>query len=119
MSYKKTFLQLPLNAQIYISIIIMIIITISLIIIMSEVITSVFIDYLALTKKEYFYDMYQNILESNLFFMNLCLLQYEQLIKLFNYQFYSYLKDEDILIDFMYMNYNLSNNNNINDNNKL
>ena len=119
MSYKKAFLQLPLNAQIYISLIIMIIITILLIIIMSEVITSVFIDYLTLTKKEYFYDMYQNILESNLFFMNLCLLQYEHLIKLFNYQFYLYLKDEDILMDFTFMNYNLSNNNNINDNNKL
>ena len=41
--------------------------------------------------------MQQNIIESNIFFISICFLQYEDLIKLFNYQYYAYLKDDDDL----------------------
>ena len=94
MAFKKTFLQLPLNIQMIISIIFIVIATIFLLLFMSESILSTFFDYLLFTKKHYFLDMQQYIIESNILFMNLCLLQYETLIKLFNYQFYSFLKDE-------------------------
>ena len=98
MAFKKTFLQLPLNIQMIISIIFIVIATIFLLLFMSESILSTFFDYLLFTKKHYFLDMQQYIIESNILFMNLCLLQYENLIKLFNFQFYTYLKDENELM---------------------
>ena len=101
MSYKKTFLQLPLNVQLNISIFLMVITTIFLVLFISEGISSTFIQYLKQTRKKFFLDMQQYIIESNIFFMNLCFLQYENLNKLFNYQYYVYLKDED-LIRFFY-----------------
>jgi hypothetical protein len=48
--------------------------------------------------------MEQNIIESNIFFINLCLFQYEFLIKTFNYQFYLYLKNDTILVRFAIKN---------------
>ena len=106
MGLKQTFLQLPLNVQIYLSLIVIIIITLALIIVLSQVFTIVHSDYILSTKKEYFYNMQQSIIESNLLFLNLCVLQYESLIKLFNYQIYLYLKDEEILTNFSKVNDN-------------
>ena len=100
MSLKARFLKLPLDAQIFSSLMIMITLVAALIIFISEEFTSVHIKYMLSTKKEYYYRMQQNIIESNIFFMNLCLLQYENLIKLFNYQFYNYLRDKDSLEKF-------------------
>ena len=105
MSYKKAFLKLPLNAQINFSIIFMTIIIILLILLFSQGIISTFIDYLIFTKKKYFFDMQQHIIENNIFFMNICFLQYENLIKLFNYQLYVYLKDDELLRIFQGINY--------------
>lgn len=102
MRLKKSFLQLPLNAQIYISIMVIIMITLLLIIFLSQAITLAHFDYLLSIKKLYFYSMHQNIMESNIYFLNLCILQYENLIKLFNYQFYLFLKDEVILKEFTF-----------------
>ena len=105
MSYKKTFLKLPLNIQINFSIIFMTIIIIILILVFSEGIISTFIEYLILTKKKYFFDMQQIIIECNIFFVNICFLQYENLVKLFNYQFYVYFRDEQLLKIFEGSNY--------------
>ena len=106
MAFKQTFLQLPLNVQIYLSLILITFITLALIIALSQVFTVVHSDYIVSTKKVYFYNMQQSIIESNLLFLNLCILQYESLIKLFNYQIYLYLKDERILIKFTKNNTN-------------
>ena len=105
MSYKKAFLKLPLNAQINFSIIFMTIIIILLILLFSQGIISTFIEYLLLAKKKYFFNMQQNIIENNIFFTNICFLQYENLIKLFNYQFYVYLGNEELLKIFARNNY--------------
>ena len=88
MGLKKTFLQLPLNSQIYFSIMAIIIANLLIIIFLSQVFTITQCNYLLSKKKEYFSVMFQNIMESNVYFMNLCILQYENLIKTFNYQLY-------------------------------
>ena len=106
MGLKKTFLQLPLNSQIYLSIMLIIIANLLIIIFLSQVFTITQCNYLKSRKKEYFSVMFQNIMESNVYFMNLCILQYENLIKTFNYQLYLYLHDEDILINFAMLNVN-------------
>ena len=104
MSFKKKFLKLPLKVQMNISIILIIITTILLLLFISEGIITTFFEYLIFTKKHYFFDMQQYIIESNILFVNLCLIQYENLIKLFNFQFYSYFKDEYLLNSFALFN---------------
>ena len=104
MAIKRVFLKLPLNIQIYLSLLLIIVITILLIISVLEVITSQNLKYLSSIRKEYFFGMEQNIIESNIFFINLCLFQYEFLIKTFNYQFYLYLKNDTILVEFALKN---------------
>ena len=104
MSYKKLFLKLPLNTQLSISIFLLVITTIFLILFISEVVSSIFIHYLIQTRKKYFFDMQQNIIESNIFFMNIYLFQYEDLNKLFNYQYYLIVKDDSIIRDFIFPN---------------
>ena len=104
MSPKARFLKLPLNVQIFSSLILMIILVAFIIIFVSEVFTSMHIIYIFSTKKQYFLSMKQSIIETYILFMNLCLLQYEYLIKLFNYQIYSYLKDSDALKQYTLQN---------------
>ena len=94
MSFKARFLQLPLKAQIFTSLIIIIVIVAALIIIISGEFATVHERYMLSKKKEYFFNMNQQIIESNIFLMNLILLQYEYLIKLFNYKFFYYLKNQ-------------------------
>ena len=104
MALKKFFLKLPLNMQIYLSLLLMIICTFLLNVSLLEVFTSQHLKYLSSIRKEYFFNMEQNIIESNIFFINLCLLQYEFLIKTFNYQFYLYLNNDTILMEFALKN---------------
>ena len=94
MSLKSRFLQLPIKAQIFTSLIIIIAIVATLIIIVSVEFATVHERYMFSKKKEYFFNMKQQIIESNIFLMNLILLQYEYLIKSFNYQFFYYLKNQ-------------------------
>ena len=110
MTLKARLLRLPLDVQIFFSLMIIIVLVATLIIFISEEFTSVHIRYMLSTKKEYYYRMQQNIIESNIFFMNLCLLQYENLIKLFNYQFYNYLNDKYALDTFTNNNPNVLDN---------
>ena len=106
MSLKAIFLKLPINLQIYISLLFMILVTFGLILLLSLIFASNHIQYLLLSKKEYFLIMQKNIIESNIIFMQLSLYQYENLIKVFNYQIYLYLKDEEILKEFTIINNN-------------
>ena len=88
MDFKKLFLQLPLNAQIYISIIIIILLTFLFVLLLAEEMLTINSRYLLLIRKEYFFKMKREIIESNINFISLCLIQYEHLIKFFNYQLY-------------------------------
>lgn len=106
MSLKTSFMKLPLYSQIYISLILMIIIVVALILILSLIFSINHLNYLFTAKKEYLLTMQQNMIESNIFFIELCIYQYEQLIKVFNYQMYLYLKDIDILKEFAKLSHN-------------
>ena len=53
--------------------------------------------YIKSERKEYFLHMEQSIIENNINFINICLLQYENIIKLFNSQIYHYLDNETIV----------------------
>ena len=104
MGLKRIFLQLPLNSQISISLILIIFCGFFLLTFLGETFSTQYLNYILLTKKEYYLNMEQNILESNIFFVNLCLFEYEYLIKLFNNQLYLYLKNETILLQFAIKN---------------
>ena len=99
-------MKLPLYSQIFISFMIMIIIAFVLILTLSLIFAISHLNYLFTAKKEYFLTMQQNIIENNILFIELCFYQYEQLIKVFNYQIYLYLKDVEILKEFARINYN-------------
>ena len=88
MIYFRTFLRLPLYSQI----------TINLVIILALVIFFVFI-FLNGFKSSYFKKLYdemtiyflnfqKKLIENEISFTNICLLQYENLIKKFNYHIY-------------------------------
>ena len=104
MGLKKFFLQLPLKSQLSISLTLLLLLTFLLIIIFSEAIMLEYQKYLFTTRKNYFFSIEQNILESKIFFVNLCLFEYDFLIKLFNYQLYLYLKNKTVLMQFALKN---------------
>ena len=85
---------MPLNAQIYISIILMILLTFIFVLLLAEEILRINSSYLLLIRKEYFFKMEKLIIESNINFISLCLIQYEHLIKFFNYQLYLFHEEK-------------------------
>ena len=94
MSIKAKFLQMPLKAQIFTSLIIMTFVVVILILSLSGGFTMNHQQYMLARKREYFLNMKLQIMETNIFLVNLCLLQYENLIKVFNYRFYQFLKTQ-------------------------
>ena len=56
--------------------------------------------YIKSERKKYFLNMEQSLIENDINFINICLLQYENIIKLFNSQIYHYLNNETIVQDF-------------------
>ena len=100
MGFKKIFLQLPISLQLHIGFILIILIFTIFILFVINTFLVIYNKFLFISQKEYFYNLEQNIIESNIYFQNLCLLQYEGLIKFFNYQFYFYLLNENNLIIF-------------------
>ena len=97
MPLKERFLKLPLKIQINIFLISIFIITIFLVFIFSQAISLMHFKIIKSKRKEYFLSMERGIIESNLYFINICLLQYENIIKLFNSQIYYYLNNETLL----------------------
>ena len=112
MGIKRLFLKMPINLQIQIFIKLLLFTCFLFIIIISESIFFVYNEYLIGTKKKYFFNLEKRIIESNIYFQNVCLYQYENLIKLFNYQFYLYLENENILLYFANNSNYLNNYNN-------
>ena len=97
MSLKEAFLKLPLKFQINISLIIIFIITICLILLFSQAISLIYFQYRRERKNEYFLSMEKSIIESHIYYINMCLLQYENIIKFFNSEIHNYLNNETIL----------------------
>ena len=97
MSLKEAFLKLPLKFQINISLICIFIITICLILLFSQAISLIYFQYRRERKNEYFLSMEKSIIESHIYYINMCLLQYENIIKFFNSEIHNYLNNETIL----------------------
>ena len=104
MSLKERFLKLPLKLQINIFLISIFILTIFLVLVFSQAISLMHFKTIKSKRKEYFLSMERKIIESNLYFINICLLQYENLIKLFNSQIYHFLNDENLFFYFFNKN---------------
>ena len=100
MSLIERFLKLPLKFQINLSLIFILLITIILVFSFSEALILMNYSYIKSERKEYFLNMEQSLIENDINFINICLLQYENIIKLFNSQIYHYLNNETIVQDF-------------------
>ena len=83
----------------------MIIIILFMSIFLLEGLSSYYFNFLLSIRKENFFDLQKSIIQKNILLIDLCILQYEHLIKLFNYQLFIYLKDEKMLKYFAYKNY--------------
>ena len=100
MSLIERFLKLPLKFQINLSLIFILLITIILVFSFSEALILMNYSYIKSERKVYFLNMEQSLIENDINFINICLLQYENIIKLFNSQIYHYLNNETIVQDF-------------------
>ena len=100
MSLIERFLKLPLKFQINLSLIFILLITIILVFSFSESLILMNYSYIKSERKVYFLNMEQSLIENDINFINICLLQYENIIKLFNSQIYHYLNNETIVQDF-------------------
>ena len=100
MSLIERFLKLPLKFQINLSLIFILLITIILVFSFSEALILMNYSYIKSERKKYFLNMEQSLIENDINFINICLLQYENIIKLFNSQIYHYLNNETIVQDF-------------------
>ena len=107
-SLKETFLTIPLNYQI--SLAILFIFLIYSLIITCAIFTSITMlkNIFIANNKYYFLSTYLELFESTISFYNLCLLQYEEIVKFFGEQSYLYLATVQLLheniISFNYEN---------------
>ena len=86
MSFGKTFLRLSIKSQIYLS---LFLITVLCLCLMFSFLLILTIESILTKKrdtKKYFYELQYKIINSNIFFQNICILQYEQLLKMLNTQ---------------------------------
>ena len=100
MSVIENFLKMPLKFQINLYLIFVLLMTIILIFFFSEALLLMNFSYIKSERKEYFLHMEQSIIENNINFINICLLQYENIIKLFNFQTYHFLNNQTLLTYF-------------------
>ena len=100
MSLMQRFLQQSLKFQINSFLIFLFVITVILIFGFSQSLSSMQFQYIKNNKREYFLSMERSIMESDIYFINICLLQYENIIKFFNSEIYHYNNNETILLDF-------------------
>ena len=96
----QRFLQQSLKFQINSFLIFLFVITVILIFGFSQSLSSMQFQYIKNNKREYFLSMERSIMESDIYFINICLLQYENIIKFFNSEIYHYNNNETILLDF-------------------
>ena len=104
MSLMQRFLQQSLKFQINSFLIFLFVITVILIFAFSQSLSSMQFQFIKDNKKEYFLSMERSIMESDIYFINICLLQYENIIKFFNSEIYHYNNNETVLLDFYQRN---------------
>ena len=100
----QRFLQQSLKFQINSFLIFLFVITVILIFAFSQSLSSMQFQFIKDNKKEYFLSMERSIMESDIYFINICLLQYENIIKFFNSEIYHYNNNETVLLDFYQRN---------------
>ena len=91
MSIGKIFLTLSLKTQIYFALFLLTLFCFCLMFIFILILTYELISTKKINKKKYFYDLQYKIHISNIFFQNICILQYEQLMKIVNIQVYYFV----------------------------
>ena len=97
MLFMKKFLQLSLKLQINIFLIAVFIITLIVIFLFSESISGMHFYFVRNKNMDYFTSMERSIFESETQFINICLLQYENIIKFFNSEIYHYNSNRTML----------------------
>ena len=90
MNFKKKFLTLSIKHQISLVIIINIILCTSMTIVFFSLNLNIIINNFTRKRREYIYQKFHDILESEIKFINFLLYQHEQLLKQFNTQIYYY-----------------------------
>ena len=98
MSLIQKYLQLPLKIQIHVGITLLSTFSYFFMFTLYLSFLAVYQNKYYNLKKQYFDDLNQKIIKDYLIFQNLCLHQFEQLIKLFNYKTYTYLDSVDLYL---------------------
>ena len=88
MALGKIFLRLPLKTQIYFALFLITVFCIIIVLLCILLLVNESISSRKLNKKKYFYELQQKIISSNIFFQNICILQYDQIMKMVNTQVY-------------------------------
>ena len=104
MKIKKKFLTLSIRHQISSVIVILTIICLLLILSLFSLYTNIMINIHIRKRKQYYYQKYQDIVDSKIKFQSFLLYQHEQLIKGFNSQIYYYGLSQKDLYDTMISN---------------
>ena len=99
MNIKKFFLQLSIRHQILFMILSIFLLNLLSILALFCVYTKCLVLLQCSNAKNYFFDIYDDIMYSNIRFQNLLLFQYEQLIKTFNNQIFYYGKSQNDLYE--------------------
>ena len=90
MSLKKLFLTLSLKTQIYFALFSITITCIFFTFSFVLILTKESISSKKISKKKYYYELQHKIITANIFFQNICILQYEQMTKMMNTQIYHF-----------------------------
>ena len=105
MPLMKGFLQLPLKLQINIFLIILFIITLLVVFAFSQSISAMHFQNIKNKNLDYFTSMERDIFESEMQFINIVILQYENIIKFFNSEIYHYNSNRTLLQYFQNRSY--------------
>ena len=101
----KGFLQIPLKLQINIFLIILFIITLLVVFAFSQSISAMHFQNIKNKNLDYFTSMERDIFESEMQFINIVILQYENIIKFFNSEIYHYNSNRTLLQYFQNRSY--------------
>ena len=101
----KGFLQLPLKLQINIFLIILFILTLLVVFAFSQSISAMHFQNIKNKNLDYFTSMERDIFESEMQFINIVILQYENIIKFFNSEIYHYNSNRTLLQYFQNRSY--------------
>ena len=88
MSLGKIFLQFPIKTQIYLAIVLLTIVSFCFVFLCIFIMINETITDNKNNRKKFYYDLQKKIIESDILFQNLCIHQYDQLVKSINIQIF-------------------------------